>query len=95
MLHLLSYSLTLYHEYSCYWLGRKGTCPGLEAGPIVLVENLYVGPGNPGTSSLTLTNGRQVENVALSPKGFQFLRTVLIRYQIDMMVVGPEEPLVL
>lgn len=60
-----------------------------------LVENLYVGPGNPGTSSLTLTNGRQVENVALSPKDFQFLRTVLIRYQIDMMVVGPEEPLVL
>ena len=60
-----------------------------------LVEDLYVGPGNPGTSSLMLTNGKRVQNVVLSLGDFQSVKKVLLLYGIDMLVVGPEEPLVL
>ena len=60
-----------------------------------LVSNLFVGPGNPGTSSLTLTNGKQVQNVALLTNDFQSVENVLLQYAIDMLVVGPEEPLVM
>lgn len=59
-----------------------------------LVEELFVAPGNPGTAALTLTNGKHVVNVALSPANFSAVRTVLLQYHIDMLVVGPEEPLV-
>lgn len=60
-----------------------------------LVSDLFVGPGNPGTSSLTLTNGKQVQNVALLTNDFQSVENVLLQYAIDMLVVGPEEPLVM
>jgi phosphoribosylamine--glycine ligase len=60
-----------------------------------LVSDLFVGPGNPGTSSLTLTNGKQVQNVALVTNDFQSVENVLLQYAIDMLVVGPEEPLVM
>jgi len=60
-----------------------------------LVSNLFVGPGNPGTSSLTLTNGKQVQNVALFTNDFQSIENVLLQNAIDMLVVGPEEPLVM
>jgi phosphoribosylamine---glycine ligase len=59
-----------------------------------LVEELFVAPGNPGTAALTLTNGKHVANVALSPANFPAIRSALLQYHIDMLVVGPEEPLV-
>ncbi|MFA5769689.1 MAG: phosphoribosylamine--glycine ligase [Bacteroidales bacterium] len=59
-----------------------------------LVEELFVAPGNPGTVALTLTNGKHVVNVALSPANFPAIRSALLQYHIDMLVVGPEEPLV-
>ncbi len=58
------------------------------------VEDLFVAPGNPGTAALTLTNGKHVANVALSPTYFPAVRSALLQYHIDMLVVGPEEPLV-
>jgi phosphoribosylamine---glycine ligase len=60
-----------------------------------LVSDLFVGPGNPGTSSLALTNGKQVQNVALLTNNFQSVENVLRQHAIDMLVVGPEEPLVM
>ena len=59
-----------------------------------LVEELFVAPGNPGTAALTLTNGKHVANVALSTTNFPAVRAALLQYHIDMLVVGPEEPLV-
>ena len=59
-----------------------------------LVKELFVAPGNPGTAALTLTNGKHVVNVALSPTNFTAVRAALLQYHIDMLVVGPEEPLV-
>ncbi|HHV04348.1 MAG: phosphoribosylamine--glycine ligase [Bacteroidales bacterium] len=60
-----------------------------------LVDELYAGPGNPGTASLILTNGKHVQNIALFPNDFQSVKKMLLQYHIDMLVVGPEEPLVL
>lgn len=59
-----------------------------------LVKELFVAPGNPGTAALTLTNGKHVVNVALSPANFPDIRSALLLYHIDILVVGPEEPLV-
>ncbi len=51
------------------------------------VENLYIAPGNAGTARI----GR---NIALSATDFPALKEFVIGHDIDMVVVGPEAPLV-
>lgn len=51
------------------------------------VENLYIAPGNAGTARI----GR---NIALSATDFPALKEFAIGHDIDMVVVGPEDPLV-
>ena len=47
------------------------------------VENLYIAPGNAGTS-------RVGTNVALSATDFPALKEFALAHAIDMVVVGPE-----
>lgn len=51
------------------------------------LEHLYIAPGNAGTSSVG-------ENVAIAATDFEGLRTFVLEKGIDMVVVGPEDPLV-
>lgn len=51
------------------------------------VERLYIAPGNPGTARLG-------ENVAIRPTDFAAVARFVIENEVDMVVVGPEEPLV-
>ena len=51
------------------------------------VENLYIAPGKAGTARI----GR---NIALSATDFPALKEFAIGHDIDMVVVGPEDPLV-
>jgi phosphoribosylamine--glycine ligase len=52
-----------------------------------LCEKLFIAPGNAGTASLG-------ENVDLSPNDFEGIKKMVLAQQVDMVVVGPEEPLV-
>ncbi len=49
--------------------------------------NLYVAPGNPGTALCAI-------NLPVDPLDFQAVRSVILTYNIGMVVVGPEVPLV-
>lgn len=51
------------------------------------LEHLYIAPGNAGTSSVG-------ENVAIAATDFEGLRTFVLEKGVDMVVVGPEDPLV-
>ncbi|WP_228853147.1 phosphoribosylamine--glycine ligase [Aegicerativicinus sediminis] len=53
----------------------------------LLCDNLYVAPGNSGTSQIA-------ENVKISVNDFEALKHFALEKQIDMIVVGPEDPLV-
>ncbi|HRK82013.1 MAG TPA: phosphoribosylamine--glycine ligase [Saprospiraceae bacterium] len=53
-----------------------------------LCSRLLIAPGNSGTAACG-------ENVAIRPDDFQGLKALALREQIDMLVVGPEDPLVL
>jgi phosphoribosylamine--glycine ligase len=50
-------------------------------------KNLYVAPGNAGTSNIAT-------NIELNPNDFEAVKKAVIENQIDMIVVGPEDPLV-
>jgi len=50
-------------------------------------DNLFIAPGNPGTASIGT-------NVAIESNDFAALKVFAIENNIDMIVVGPEEPLV-
>ncbi|HON19060.1 MAG TPA: phosphoribosylamine--glycine ligase [Salinivirgaceae bacterium] len=52
-----------------------------------LVDNLYIAPGNAGT----LNHGKNVE---ISPLDFEEIRRFIVTNKIEMLVVGPEDPLV-
>ncbi len=52
-----------------------------------LCDNLYIGPGNAGTSSVG-------QNVVLSLSDFEKISTFIIENEIGLVVVGPEQPLV-
>jgi phosphoribosylamine---glycine ligase len=49
--------------------------------------NLYVAPGNAGTAKIAT-------NLAVGYNDFEGIVTALQTYQIDLLIVGPEEPLV-
>lgn len=51
------------------------------------VEKLYIAPGNAGTSAVG-------ENVDIQATDFQALKVFALEREIDMIVVGPEDPLV-
>jgi phosphoribosylamine--glycine ligase len=50
-------------------------------------SHLFVAPGNPGTASIA-------KNVALSPTDFLGIYQFILANAIDLVVIGPEEPLV-
>ncbi len=52
-----------------------------------LCETLFIAPGNAGTS-------QHGKNVQLNPNDFEAVSTFCLSNKIDMVVVGPEEPLV-
>lgn len=52
-----------------------------------LCKKLYVAPGNSGTSQIA-------ENVAIGVTDFEAIKQLVIEKQIEMVVVGPEDPLV-
>ncbi len=50
-------------------------------------DKLYIAPGNAGTSNCG-------ENVAMKADDFEAIKSFCVEKQIDMVVVGPEDPLV-
>ncbi|MEL6925443.1 MAG: phosphoribosylamine--glycine ligase, partial [Bacteroidota bacterium] len=48
---------------------------------------LYIAPGNAGTATLG-------ENVAISPNDFPALKDFVLTQNVELLIVGPEEPLV-
>ena len=53
-------------------------------------SKLFIAPGNPGTATL----GEKVTNVALGVNDFEGIAKFVQENSIDMVVVGPEDPLV-
>ena len=51
------------------------------------VEKLYIAPGNAGTAAVG-------ENVAIKADDFEALKAFTVASSVDMVVVGPEDPLV-
>jgi phosphoribosylamine--glycine ligase len=51
------------------------------------LENLYIAPGNAGTKQLG-------KNLSVDPEDFLAVKEVVLIHQIDMVIVGPEAPLV-
>lgn len=51
------------------------------------LKNLYIAPGNAGTASIG-------KNVAINPTDFEALKEFALKNMVDMIVVGPEVPLV-
>lgn len=52
-----------------------------------LLNRLYIAPGNAGTAQFGT-------NVMLSTTDFPAIKKLVLQYQVDMVVVGPEDPLV-
>ena len=59
-----------------------------------LLKSLYIAPGNAGTAQLKLSNGRKAVNVGISVNDFDAIGCFAADHAIDMVVVGPEDPLV-
>ncbi|MDR2801984.1 MAG: phosphoribosylamine--glycine ligase [Prevotellaceae bacterium] len=51
------------------------------------LEKLFIAPGNPGTAAAG-------ENIAVAATDFEALKKIALEQKINMIVVGPEEPLV-
>lgn len=51
------------------------------------LEKLFVAPGNAGTAAIAT-------NVAIAPTDFDAVKDLVLKESIDMVVVGPEDPLV-
>lgn len=51
-------------------------------------DQLYVAPGNPGTKELAT-------NLSIDWKNFELVKSSIIQYKIKLVLIGPEEPLVL
>ncbi|MGL4852535.1 MAG: phosphoribosylamine--glycine ligase [Phocaeicola sp.] len=51
------------------------------------IEKLYIAPGNAGT-------GQVGENVAIAADNFEAIKTFVLENGVNMVVVGPEDPLV-
>ena len=53
-----------------------------------LVQLLFIAPGNPGTAQIGI-------NVPVSPVDFPAIRELVLKFKFNMVIVGPEDPLVL
>ena len=51
------------------------------------INNLFVAPGNAGTDAIA-------KNVAINPTDFAQVKETVLQHDINMVVVGPEAPLV-
>ena len=51
------------------------------------VSKVYIAPGNAGTASVGT-------NIAINISDFQQIKDVVLKYRINLVVVGPEQPLV-
>jgi len=51
-------------------------------------SKLFVAPGNAGTAAIAT-------NISLNPNDFEAVKTLALAEKVDMVVVGPEDPLVL
>lgn len=51
------------------------------------VSKVYIAPGNAGTASVGL-------NLSIDISDFQSVKAVVLKYRINLVVVGPEQPLV-
>ncbi|MDR3132986.1 MAG: phosphoribosylamine--glycine ligase [Prevotellaceae bacterium] len=51
------------------------------------LEKLFIAPGNPGTAAVG-------ENIAVAVNDFEALKKITLEQKINLIVVGPEEPLV-
>ncbi len=51
------------------------------------LTELIIAPGNAGTAELGV-------NIDINPNDFEAVKKIAIEHQIDMLIVGPEEPLV-
>ena len=52
-----------------------------------LLNALFIAPGNAGTSDYG-------QNIAINPLDFEAVKSTTLKYEIDLVIVGPEEPLV-
>ncbi|WP_347051461.1 phosphoribosylamine--glycine ligase [Flavobacterium olei] len=52
-----------------------------------LCEKLFVAPGNAGTAAIA-------ENIVISPTDFEAVKALVLKENISLVVVGPEDPLV-
>ena len=52
-----------------------------------LLDKLFIAPGNAGTSALGT-------NLPVAVNDFEGIKTAVLEHQIDMVIVGPEDPLV-
>jgi phosphoribosylamine---glycine ligase len=52
-----------------------------------LIDKLYIAPGNAGTANAG-------ENVAIKADDFDAVANFVVAHGVDMVVVGPEDPLV-
>ena len=59
----------------------------MENGTSSQLEKLYVAPGNAGTAEIA-------ENIALDLSDFKAIGDFTIQHDVDLLVVGPEQPLV-
>ena len=61
-------------------------------------EKLYIAPGNAGTGNCgeRSTSGRSAlaENVAMKADDFEAIKAFIVEKEVNMVVVGPEDPLV-
>ena len=51
------------------------------------VSKVYIAPGNAGTASVG-------QNIVINIADFQAVKDVVLKYYINLVVVGPEQPLV-
>ncbi|CAL2088846.1 phosphoribosylamine--glycine ligase [Tenacibaculum sp. 190524A05c] len=51
------------------------------------IDKLYVAPGNAGTNEIAT-------NIAINPTDFEAVKKIVLEHNINMVVVGPEAPLV-
>ncbi len=57
-------------------------------------DQLFISPGNGGTEGLVLHGGNTSQNVSIKATDFESVKEFVVKENIDMVVVGPEDPLV-
>lgn len=58
------------------------------------VDKLFVAPGNAGTAQCSARKGCLCSNVAMKATDFEAIKQFVVKEKVDMVVVGPEDPLV-